>query len=365
MIFGVPREIKIGETRVSLTPALCRRLTALGSRVLVERGAGITAGFRDADYRAAGARILPDAARVWAGAEIVLKVKEPLEAEYEYLRPGLALFTYLHIAAKPSLGHELMRRRVTAVAYETVEAPDATLPLLKPMSQIAGRLAVQVGAYFLQSQNGGSGVLLGGVPGTAPGRVVILGAGNSGAHAARMAAGMGARVTVLDLDSRKLDQIDSEYHGRVATLVSNPGNVERLVADADLVIGAVLIPGARAPVVVNRAMVRQMRPGSVIVDIAVDQGGCIETIRPTSHEEPTYRVHHVVHYAVPNMPALVGRTSTIALTQATEPFVVTFAEKGLLRALEEHRGLGRGVNTMDGRVPHPQIARVLGTSGGR
>jgi alanine dehydrogenase len=364
MIFGVPREIKIGETRVSMTPALCRRLTALGSKVLVERGAGVTAGFRDTDYRAAGAKIVPAAAQVWAGADLVLKVKEPLESEYEFLRPGLALFTYLHIAAAPALGHELVRRRVLAVAYETVEAPDGTLPLLKPMSQIAGRLAVQVGAYFLQSQNGGSGVLLGGVPGTAAGKVAILGAGNSGAHAARMAVGMGARVTVLDLDSRKLDQLDSEYHGRIATLFSNPGNIERAVAEADLVVGAVLIPGARAPVVVTRAMVGEMRPGSVIVDIAVDQGGCIETIRPTSHEVPTYRVRDVVHYAVPNMPAMVGRTSTIALTQATEPFVVMFAEKGVARALEENRGLGRGVNTIDGRVPHPQIARVLGTSGG-
>jgi alanine dehydrogenase len=365
MIFGVPREIKIGETRVSMTPALCRRVTALGSKVIVEKGAGLTAGFRDADYRAAGARIARSAADVWAAADLVLKVKEPLEAEYEYLRPGLALFTYLHIAAKPSLGHELVRKRVLGVAYETVEAQDGTLPLLKPMSQIAGRLAVQIGAYFLQSQNGGSGVLLGGIPGTSPGRVVILGAGNSGAHAARMAAGMGARVTIVDLDSRKLDNLDSEFHGRVVTLFSNPGNIERSVAEADLLIGAVLIPAARAPVVVTRAMVRTMKPGSVIVDIAVDQGGCIETVRPTSHEEPTYRVSDVVHYAVPNMPALVGRTSTIALTQATEPFVVAFAEKGVARALEENRGLSRGVNTQDGRVPHPQVARVLGTSGGR
>jgi alanine dehydrogenase len=291
---------------------------------------------------------------------LILKVKEPLESEFPFIRSGQTIFTYLHLAAAPDLAAELVRKRTLAIGYETVEAPDGTLPLLKPMSQIAGRLAVQVGAYFLQSQHGGAGVLLGGIPGTAAGRVTILGAGNSGAHACRMAVGMGARVTVLDLDVRKLENLDSEYRGRVVTLLSNPANSERAVADCDLLIGAVLIPAARAPIVVGRKTVETMRPGSVIVDIAVDQGGCIETIRPTSHEKPVYLRRGVVHYAVPNMPAMVGRTSTIALTQATEPFIVALAEKGIARALEENRGLGRGVNTQDGRIVHPQVARVLG-----
>lgn len=360
MTIGVPREIKNGETRVSMTPSLCRRVTAHGVQVLVERGAGAAAGFPDADYRAAGARIANSAARVWGAAELILKVKEPLESEYPLLREGQTVFTYLHIAANPALGRALLERKVVAVAYETVEAPDATLPLLKPMSQIAGRLAVQLGAYFLQSQNGGSGVLLGGIPGTAPGRVTIVGAGNSGAHACRMAAGMGARVTVLDVDSRKLDYLDSEYRGRVVTLVSNPANLERAVAEADLVVGAVLIPAARAPIVVTRRMVAAMRPGSVIVDIAVDQGGCIETVHATSHEKPTYTLHGVVHYAVPNMPALVGRTSTIALTQATEPFVTIFAARGIERALSEHRGLAKGINIRQGRVTNAAVAQAMG-----
>jgi alanine dehydrogenase len=362
MVIGVPREIKNGETRVSMTPSLCRRVTALGCKVIVERSAGLNAGFHDAEYRAAGAAIANQAARVWAAADLILKVKEPLEVEYDLIRDGQAIFTYLHLAACPDLGRVLLHKKVLGIGYETVEAPDGSLPLLKPMSQIAGRLAVQVGAYHLQSQNGGSGVLLGGIPGTTPGRVTILGAGNSGAHACRMAAGMGARVTVLDLDVRKLENLDSEYRGRVVTLLSNPANIERAVVEADLVIGAVLIPAARAPIVVSRRMVEAMRKGSVVVDIAVDQGGCIETIRPTSHEAPTYRHKGIVHYAVPNMPAMVGRTSTIALTQATEPYVVILAEKGLPRAIEENRGLGRGVNTHDGHVPHPQVARILGVS---
>jgi alanine dehydrogenase len=243
-----------------------------------------------------------------------------------------------------------------------VEATDGSFPLLKPMSQIAGRLSTQIGAYFLQSQHGGSGVLLGGIPGTMPGHVVVIGAGNSGAHAVQMAAGMGARVTVLDLDPRKLELIDAEYRGRVVTLMSNPGNLEHEVADADLLVGAVLIPAAKAPTVVTRRMVARMRPGSVIVDIAIDQGGCIESIRPTSHEEPVYVAHGVVHYAVPNMPALVGRTSTLGLTQATEPFVARIAQRGVERALAEHPGLARGVNTRGGKITNAAVAQALGYS---
>ena len=360
MILGVPREIKNGETRVSMTPNLCRRLTAMKTRVLIEEQAGGPSGFLDSEYRDAGATMVASADRVWGDADLILKVKEPLEVEFNRMRDGQTIFTYLHLAAAPALARALKSKNILGIAYETVEAADGSLPLLKPMSQIAGRLSVQVGAYFLQSQNGGSGVLLGGIPGTAPGRVTILGAGNSGAHACRMAVGMGARVTVLDVDSRKLDALDAEHHGRVVTLISNPANVERAIADSDLLIGAVLIPAARAPIVATKAMVSAMRDGSVVVDIAIDQGGCIETIHPTSHEKPSYVMDGVVHYAVPNMPAMVGRTSTIALTQATEPFVVALAEKGVGEAVAAHAGLARGVNTKDGAIVHPQVARVLG-----
>ena len=360
MTIGVPREIKIGETRVSMTPSLCRRCVSLGARVVVEKSAGISAGFTDEEYRAAGARLAGSAARVWSAADLILKVKEPLPGEYTRLREGQTLFTYLHLAAGAGLTKLLLRKRILGIAYETVEGSDGSFPLLKPMSQIAGRLAIQVGAYFLQSQHRGSGVLLGGIPGTLPGHVVVVGAGNSGAHAVQMAAGMGARVTVLDLDLRKLEALDIEYRGRIVTLISNPANLEQTVADADLLIGAVLIPAAKAPTVVTRRMVARMRPGSVIVDIAIDQGGCIESIRPTSHQEPVYVEHGVIHYAVPNMPALVGRTSTLGLTQATEPFVASIVQKGLDRALAENPGLAKGVNTRGGRITCAAVAHALG-----
>jgi len=360
MRIGVPKEIKIGETRVSMTPSLCRRCVKLGARVLVEKSAGLSAGFGDAEYRAAGASIVASAAKVWASADLILKVKEPLPGEYELLRDGQKIFTYLHLAAGPELTKVLLRKRVLGIAYETVEGVDGQFPLLKPMSQIAGRLSIQIGAYFLQSQHRGSGVLLGGIPGTMPGHVVVVGAGNSGAHAVQMATGMGARVTVLDLDTRKLEALDAEYRGRVVTLMSNPANIELAVADADLLIGAVLIPAAKAPIVITRRMVSRMRPGSVIVDIAIDQGGCIETIRATSHSKPVYQEHGVIHYAVPNMPALVGRTSTLGLTQATEPYVAMLVQKGVERALAEHKGLARGVNTRDGKVVYEAVAKALG-----
>jgi alanine dehydrogenase len=360
MTIGVPKEIKIGETRVSMTPSLCRRCVSLGAKVLVEKSAGMSAGFTDAEYRDAGAVLVGSAAKVWRSAELILKVKEPLPAEYELLQDSQSLFTYLHLAAGPALTKVLLNRNILGIAYETVEGADGSFPLLKPMSQIAGRLAIQVGAYFLQSQHGGSGVLLGGIPGTLPGHVVVVGAGNSGAHAAQMAAGMGARVTVLDLDTRKLESIDSEYRGRVVTLMSNLANLESCVADADLLVGAVLIPAAKAPTVVTNQMVSKMRPGSVIVDIAIDQGGCIESIRPTSHKEPVYVQHGVIHYAVPNMPALVGRTSTLGLTQATEPYVAMIVQKGVPAALEEHKGLAKGVNTREGRIAYGAVAKALG-----
>ncbi|PTX90811.1 alanine dehydrogenase [Opitutus sp. ER46] len=362
MTIGVPKEIKIGETRVSMTPSLCRRCVMLGAKVLLEKGAGLTAGFTDAEYREAGATIVGDTARVWRSADLILKVKEPLEAEFELMQEGQTLFTYLHLAAGPELAQQLLKKRILGIAYETVEGLDGSFPLLKPMSQIAGRLSIQIGAYFLQSQHGGSGVLLGGVPGTMPGQVVVLGAGNSGAHAVQMAVGMGARVTVLDLDSRKLEAMDTEYRGRVVTLLANPSNVEQEVARADLVIGAVLIPAAKAPTVVTKKMVATMRPGSVIVDIAIDQGGCIEGIEPTSHEQPVYAERGVIHYAVPNMPALVGRTSTLALTQATEPFVTTLVRKGVEIALDENKGLALGVNTRDGKITNAAVAKALGAA---
>lgn len=362
MTIGVPKEIKIGETRVSMTPSLCRRCVSLGARVLVQKGAGLTAGYTDAEYRAAGATMLGDAARVWRGADLVLKVKEPLRSEYDLLQEGQALFTYLHLAAGPELAKVLLKKKILGIAYETVEGGDGSFPLLKPMSQIAGRLSIQVGAYFLQSQHGGSGMLLGGIPGTMPGHVVVVGGGNSGAHAVQMAAGMGARVTVLDLDTRKLEALDMEYRGRVITLMSNPANLENEVGDADLLIGAVLIPADKAPTVVTKKMISRMRPGSVIVDIAIDQGGCIEAIRPTSHDKPVYTEQGVIHYAVPNMPALVGRTSTMGLTQATEPYVAMLVRKGVRAALREHQGLSRGVNTEGGKIVYPAVAKALGFS---
>ena len=362
MNIGVPKEIKIGETRVSMTPSLCRRCVSLGAKVLLQKSAGLTAGFTDDEYRAAGAMLVADAAKVWRGADLVLKVKEPLPAEYGLMRDGQTLFTYLHLATGPELAKVLLQKKILGISYETVEGADGSFPLLKPMSQIAGRLSIQIGAYFLQSQFGGSGVLLGGIPGTMPGHVVVVGAGNSGAHAVQMAAGMGARVTVLDLDTRKLEALDIDYRGRVITLMSNPANIEAEVANADLLIGAVLIPAAKAPIVVTKKTVAKMRPGSVIVDIAIDQGGCIETIRPTSHKHPVYEQYGVIHYAVPNMPALVGRTSTLGLTQATEPYVAMLVQKGVERALAEHVGLARGVNTRDGKITYGAVAKALGYS---
>jgi len=359
MKIGVPKEIKIGETRVSMTPSVCKRCVQLGAKVLVEKFAGINAGFSDQEYVSSGAVLVDSAQEVWKSSDMILKVKEPLAEEYDLMQENQTLFTYLHLAAGPQLAKVLLKKKILGIAYETVEGIGGSYPILKPMSQIAGRLSIQVGAYFLQSQHGGSGVLLGGIPGTLPGHVVIIGSGNSGANAVQMAVGMGARVTVLDTDARKLEAIDAEYRGRVVTLMSNPANLEHAIADADLLIGAVLIPGAKAPLVVKASMVKHMRAGSVIVDIAIDQGGCIETIRATSHEKPVYTEHGVIHYAVPNMPALVGRTSTIGLTQATEPYVALFAEKGVKKALGEHKGLAQGINTKEGVITCEAVAKAL------
>lgn len=344
-------------------PSTCKRLIQLGAEVLVESGAGVLSGYPDEEYRKAGATMVETAGAVYGDSDLLVKVKEPLSAEYPLLRKDLTLFCYLHLAAVPELATRLRKIGTTAVCYETIEAEDGSLPLLKPMSQVAGRLSIQLGAYYLQSSNGGSGVLLGGVPGTASGHVVVVGSGTAGTQACEMAIGLEARVTVLDVNQAKLEHIDELYRGRVATLVANPSNLENYAADADLLVGAVLIPGGLAPTVVHEQTVKNMREGSVVVDIAIDQGGCVETIRPTSHQDPVYRKHGVIHYAVPNMPALVGRTSTIALTQATEPYLAKIVEMGMERAFEEDQALREGINVRDGEVVHPVVRKALNSSG--
>ena len=357
---GVLRETKPGEHRVALTPDGVRELRHHDVPVLVERDAGADSSIPNDDYAAAGARIVDDAADVWSRADLVVKVKEPQAAEFAHLRPGLSLFTYLHLAAYPEVAAELVAREVTGIAYETVQRADGSLPLLVPMSEVAGRMAPQVGARFLEREPGGRGVLLGGVPGVAPARVVVLGAGTVGWQAGRIAAGMGADVRMVNRDVARLQRIDEVAVGRVTTYASNQAAVERLVADADLLIGAVLVPGGRAPVLVSEAMVRAMRPGSVIVDIAVDQGGCVATTHETSHADPVYERHGVLHYAVGNMPGAVPHTSTYALTNVTLPYVVALATRGVEAAVAADPALARGLNTDAGRVVNPTVAAALG-----
>ena len=344
MIVGVPKEIKTQEYRVGLVPGGAKALVLSGHRVVVQAGAGEGSGFADEEYRAVGAEVVVGAKRVYETAELIAKVKEPQPAEIKRLRAGQILFCYLHLAPAAKLTHGLIERGVQAVALETIQLDDGTLPCLAPMSEIAGRMAVQVGAWYLMRENGGAGVLLGGVPGVAPGKVAILGAGQAGSNAARIALGMGAQVTVLDIAPARLARLDEVFSGRLITIMSDPHNLEVYVRDSDLVIGAVLIPGGRAPVLVPAQLVAQMRPGSVIVDIAVDQGGCIETTRPTSHDQPTFIAHGVIHYCVPNMPGAVARTSTLALTNATLPYLRKIADHGLDRALSEDASLRRGLN---------------------
>jgi alanine dehydrogenase len=359
MIVGVPREIKPQEHRVALTPAGAHALAGKGHRVQVERGAGLGAGFADQDYFRAGAEIAPDAAAVFRQAELVLKVKEPLEPEFALLREGQILFTYLHIAPDPKLGQALLRAGVTAIAYETVQLPNGALPLLVPMSEVAGRMAIQVGAWALEKHVGGRGVLLGGIPGVRPGRVAIIGGGVVGTHAAQMAVGIGADVVMLDINIPHLAQLDLAFHGRLKTIASNPHTLAEEVTQADLVIGAVLIAGAETPHLVTREMVRAMKPGSVIVDVDIDQGGCVETSRPTTHQNPTYVAEGVVHYCVTNMPGAVARTSTFGLTNATLPYVIRLADKGL-EALRDDAALALGLNMHRGAVIHPAVARAMG-----
>jgi len=355
MIVGVPREVKPGEQRVALTPAGAHALVAAGHRVLVEKDAGGGSGVRDDEYAAVGAEIhgVDD---VWRSADMIVKVKEPMPVEYQQLRAGQVLFTYLHLAPAPELTRALRERDVIALAYETVQRADGSLPLLTPMSEVAGRLAVQEGAFYLGRAHGGRGILLGGVPGVPPGNVVVIGAGIVGLNAVRMAVGLGADVSVLDVNPDRLRAVDDLYHGRVVTIMSNAFNLQAVVRRADLLIGAVLITGARAPVLVTSAMVATMKEGAVIVDVAVDQGGSVETIKPTTLLDPTYVVSGVVHYGVANMPALVPRTSTFALTNATLPYVLALADRGPREAVRADAALGRGVNIWRGRIVHPAVA---------
>lgn len=355
---GVPREIKIAEHRVAMTPDGVRELERLDVDVYVESGAGEGASISDEDYVAAGADIVPSAADAWS-QDMVVKVKEPKPEEFGYLRPDLTLFTYLHLAAYPDVADALIAAKTTAIAYETVQLPDGSLPLLAPMSEVAGRLAPQMGAHFLERHNGGRGVLMGGSPGVRPARVVVLGAGNVGWNAAWIAAGMEAEVVLIDKNLDRLRFVDQIHKGRIMTSASNRGSIERAVVDADLVIGAVLLAGGRAPVVVGDDLVQAMKPRAVIVDVAVDQGGCIATTRETTHEEPTYVEHGVVHYAVGNMPGAVPHTSTYALTNATLPFQIEVARHGALGAARLDSSLLHGLNTIDGSYANAAVAEAL------
>ncbi|MFY0542971.1 alanine dehydrogenase [Brevibacillus sp. H7] len=360
MMIGVPKEIKNNENRVGLTPAGVSAYKQAGHRVLVETQAGAGSGFSDEDYTAAGAEILPSAKEVWGQAEMICKVKEPLPDEYPYFRENLILFTYLHLAPERELTEHLCAKKVVAIAYETIQTDDGALPLLMPMSEVAGRMSVQIGAQFLEKPHGGKGVLLGGVPGVLPGKVVIIGGGIVGTNAAKMAIGLGADVTIIDINASRLRELDDQFHGRLHTLMSNHFNIAQAAKEADLLIGAVLIPGARAPRLVTEDMVKSMMPGSVIVDVAIDQGGSIETIdRITTHSDPTYIKHGVVHYAVANMPGAVPRTSTIALTNVTIPYGLQIANRGYRAAISQNRALARGVNVVNGHVVYEAVAKSL------
>ncbi|MBH0118710.1 alanine dehydrogenase [Rhodococcus sp. CX] len=365
MRVGIPREIKNHEYRVAITPAGVHELVDRGHEVLIETGAGVGSSFADADFKAAGAQILSDADQVWESADLLLKVKEPIAEEYSRLRRDQVLFTYLHLAASQECTDALLASGTTSIAYETVTAADGSLPLLAPMSEVAGRLAPQAGAYHLMSQGGGRGVLMGGVPGVRPAKVVVIGAGVSGKNAIAIAHGMRADVTVLDLSVARLREIDALYGGQVKTVVSNTLELEQAVLEADLVIGAVLVPGAKAPKLVSDHLVSRMKPGSVLVDIAIDQGGCFEDSKPTTHAEPTYRVHDSVFYCVANMPGAVPRTSTFALTNATLPYVVALADKGWEEAVAADPGLAEGLSTHRGELLSAEVAEAHGYASAR
>ena len=360
MIIGVPKEIKDHEYRVSLTPEGAAALCRAGHEVWVEPSAGHGSGFADDEYRQAGAAVAVSKEEVFQRAELIVKVKEPLLSECPLFRPGQALFTYLHLAAFPELTKVLLERQITAIAYETTLAKDGSLPMLKPMSEIAGRMSVQVGAQYLEKIHGGRGVLLAGVPGVTPGHVVVLGAGVVGTSALRIAVGMGAQVTVINPDVERLRYLDDLYAGRIVTRAASAAAIEQAVRDADLVVGAVLVPGAKAPKLVSRTVVAQMKPGSVIVDVSVDQGGCFETTKPTTHSNPVYAVDGVLHYCVANMPGIVPRTSTFALTNATLPYLLRLASEGVDQAIHTDVGLANGVNLRDGQVTCQGVAEAHG-----
>lgn len=360
MIVGVPKEIKPDERRVAMTPAGAAAMRHHGHTVIVERGAGIGSGFSDENYRAAGARVAADAAAVWKRAEMVLKVKEPQPSEYGFLRPGLILFTYLHLAPDRRLSRELIRRRVSGLGYETVQLEDGSLPLLAPMSEVAGRLAVQVGGWCLQAQNGGAGVLLSGAPGVRPGKVLIIGGGIAGFNACRVAAGVGASVTILDVNPQRLRYLSDLLSAQATTVMSNRATLEEEIRQADLVIGTVLVPGARAPRLITARTIATMKRGAALVDLSIDQGGISETSRPTTHGRPIYIHGGVVHYCVTNMPGVVPHTSTYALTNATTSYALEIADHGLLEAGARNPALRHGLNTHDGKMAHPAVAKSLG-----
>ena len=358
MLVGVPKEIKNNENRVAMTPAGVHELTQRGHKVLIEKSAGVGSGFSDDDYTKAGAEIALDAAKVWAEAEMIVKVKEPIEPEYMLMRKGQLLFTYLHLAASRPCTDALLASGTTAIAYETVQI-GRSLPLLQPMSEVAGRLSAQIGAFQLMKTQGGLGVLMGGVPGTPRAKVVVIGGGVAGTEAAYVANGMGADVVVIDLSLPRLREIEERFNGEVQTRVSTSYEIAEQLADADLVIGSVLIPGEKAPKLVTDEMVKGMKPGSVLVDIAIDQGGCFEHSRPTTHDEPTFAVHQSIYYCVANMPGAVPNTSTRALTNATLPYVIALAHKGWKQALKDDAALALGLNTHEGKVTHPAVAHAF------
>ncbi|MEK4700752.1 alanine dehydrogenase [Solibacillus sp. FSL R7-0668] len=356
MKIGVPKEIKNNENRVAMTPSGVLSLIANGHEVYIEAGAGLGSSFTDNDYLLAGAHIVDSAVEAW-NADMVLKVKEPIESEYQYFREGLILFTYLHLAPEPELTKALLENKVVGIAYETVQLPNNSLPLLTPMSEVAGRMATQIGAHYLEKLQGGKGILLGGVSGVPRGKVTVIGGGIAGTNAAKVAVGMGADVTIIDLSPERLRQLEDIFGRDVQTLISNPFNIADAVRSADLVIGSVLIPGAKAPKLVTEEMIASMSPGSVVVDIAIDQGGCFATSeKVTTHDNPTFVKHGVVHYTVANMPGAVPRTSTIALTNNTVPYALQIANKGYIRACLDNEALKRGVNTIDGKVVYRAVA---------
>jgi alanine dehydrogenase len=360
MKIGIPKETKNNENRVAITPAGVDAFVKAGHQVMIESDAGLGSGFTNEQYAAAGATIIGQASDVWGSADMIMKVKEPLASEYGYFRDGLILFTYLHLAAEPELTRALMEKGVTAIAYETVEV-NRTLPLLTPMSEVAGRMAPQIGAQFLEKPYGGKGVLLGGVPGVKRAKVTVIGGGIVGTNAAKIAVGLGAQVTIIDLNPERLRQLDDMFGTDIQTMMSNPFNIAEAVSESDLVVGAVLIPGAKAPKLVTESMIRSMKPGSVVVDVAIDQGGIIETVdRITTHDNPTFVKHGVVHYAVANMPGAVPRTSTLALTNVTLPYALQIAGKGVARAVQENKALLQGVNVAAGSVTYKAVADSLG-----